>query len=213
MNFFQTFFSPNNQQESLETISSSTVVWIHGANSSSLSFAFLRSTLKFENEILINYSSMNSFYDNLETMKQDLANAGPIFFVGHSLGGLYALHLTQYTNAIGGVSISTPFGGSFTADWAKYIVPTYPLFGDVGRWSKPVLESLNIQLSIPWTQIVSTMGSVPYHGGENDGVVTLSSMRARKDVDIVELPHTHYEVVLSNDTAETILQKYNSINC
>lgn len=212
MNFFQSFFQPDNYSTIPAAVSKPTVVWIHGANSSSLSFAYLRSNLNFEKEILINYSSMTSFYDNLETMKKDLAEAGPVFFVGHSLGGLYALHLTEYTDAIGGVSISTPFKGSFTADWAKYMVPNYPLFNDVGRRSKPVLESLKIKVTIPWTQIVSTAGSVPYHGGENDGVVTLSSMRARDDVDTVELAHTHYEIVLSPDTVEIILQKYNSIH-
>jgi pimeloyl-ACP methyl ester carboxylesterase len=154
---------------------------------------------------------MNSFQDNLETMKKDLVDAGPVFLIGHSMGGLYALHLTQHTNAVGGVSISTPLRGSSTADWAKYMVPNYPLFRDVGRRSKPVLESMKIQLNIPWTQLISTTGSVPYHGRINDGVVTVDSMRARDDVEKIELAHNHYEIVCSDDTAEIISTRYQ--NC
>jgi pimeloyl-ACP methyl ester carboxylesterase len=204
MNWFKSFFRTNEQKIK------PTVVWIHGANQTHHSFSYLRSKCDFASEILINYSSTNSFDDNIETMKQDLTDAGPVFLIGHSMGGLYALHLTQYTNAVGGVSISTPFKGSFTADWAKYVVPNYQLFKDVGRRSKPVQEAANIQLTIPWTQLISTAGSVPYHGGDNDGVITLESMRARDDVEEIELAYTHYEIVCSDATAEIISARYSS---
>lgn len=184
------------------------VVWLHGANQTSLSFAYLRSKCNFKNEILINYSSMNRFYDNLDTIVSDLKNAGPIFVIGHSLGGLYGLHLTQHLNVIGGVSISTPFRGSSTADWAKYIVPQYPLFRDIGRKAPPVQEANKIELKIPWTQVVSTSGSVPYHSGPNDGVVTVASMTHRSDMKFVEFPHTHYEVVCSDAVAELVKNCY-----
>lgn len=184
------------------------VVWLHGANQSSLSFAYLRSKCDFKNEILINYSSMNRFYDNLHTIVNDLQDVGPIFVIGHSLGGLYGLHLTQYLDVVGGVSISTPFRGSSTADWAKYIVPQYPLFRDIGRKAPPVQEANKIKLTIPWTQVVSTSGSVPYHNGPNDGVVTVASMTHREDMQYVEFPHTHYEVVCSDAVADLVKNCY-----
>ena len=205
MNWLKSFFRTNEQKIK------PTVVWIHGANQTSLSFAYLRSKCNFASEILINYSSMNSFHDNLETMKQDLTDAGPVFLIGHSMGGLYALHLTQYTNAVGGVSVSTPLRGSSTADWAKYVVPNYPLFRDVGRRSKPILEGNNISLNIPWTQIVSTAGSVPYHNGPNDGVVTLASMTHRTDMQHIEVPHTHYEVMCSDLVGKIINDSYTQL--
>ena len=88
------------------------VIWLHGANQSSLSFEYLRNQTQFPKEILINYSSMNRFYDNLDTITEQCQNKGPHFIIGHSMGGLYALHLTKYLRIIGGVSISTPFRGS-----------------------------------------------------------------------------------------------------
>lgn len=195
-----------------ETSTGPTVVWIHGANQSDLSFAYLRSVCGFSKEIAVNYSSMNRFYSNLETMIGELESAGPLFMVGHSLGGLYALHLTRHVDVVAAVSISTPYRGSSAADWAKYIVPSYPLFRDVGRRSPAVVAAEDIVLDVPWTQVVSTTGSVPYLNGPNDGVVTVASMRHRSDMAHIEVPHTHYEVMCSAVVADIILQKYNQIN-
>jgi len=187
------------------------VIWLHGANQSSLSFKYLQTKTQFNKEIMINYSSMNKFYDNLDMITEQCQNRGPHFVVGHSMGGLYALHLTKYLRIVGGVSISTPFRGSSTADWAKYVVPSYPLFKDIGRKSDPIKKANEISLDIPWTQIVSTKGSVPYHNGHNDGVVTLASMSHRTDMTHIELAHTHYETMVSDRVAEIILEKYKNV--
>ena len=187
------------------------VIWIHGANQSSISFKYLQTKTQFSKEIMINYSSMNKFYNNLDMITEQCQNQGPHFVVGHSMGGLYALHLTKYLRIVGGVSISTPFRGSSTADWAKYVVPSYPLFRDIGRKSDPIREANSIELDIPWTQIVSTKGSVPYHNGLNDGVVTLASMSHRTDMTHIELAHTHYETMVSDRVAEIILEKYKNV--
>jgi pimeloyl-ACP methyl ester carboxylesterase len=188
------------------------VIWIHGANQSSMSFNFLRNQCNFNNEVLIEYSSMNRFYDNLNNIIDSVSRIGPCFVVGHSLGGLYGLHLTEHVEVVGGVSISTPFRGSSTADWAKYIVPQYPLFRDIGKKAHPVQSGHQIVLDIPWTQIVSTTGGVPYHNGPNDGVVTIASMTHREDMEFVEVPHTHYEVMCSNQVAQIIQKSVISVS-
>ena len=151
---------------------------------------------------------MNRFYDNLEMIADTCKGKGPHFVIGHSMGGLYALHLTKYVRVVGGISISTPFRGSSTADWAKYIVPSYPLFKDIGRKSDPIKEANEIKLDIPWTQIVTTAGSVPYHNGPNDGVCTIASMSHRTDMTHTEVNHTHYETMVSDRVAEIIKTCY-----
>jgi len=187
------------------------VIWIHGANQTSLSFKYLQTKTQFSNEILVNYSSMNRFEDNIEMIADKCKGKGPHFVIGHSMGGLYALHLTQYVRVLGGVSISTPFRGSSTADWAKYIVPSYPLFKDIGRRADPIRRANEIELNIPWTQIVSTTGSVPYHNGPNDGVCTLESMRHRTDMKHVDVANTHYETMVSDKVSDIIKQTYESV--
>ena len=207
LNYIRNLFNTNTEYTG-QDIEDINVIWLHGANQTSLSFEYLRTKTQFKKEILVNYSSMNRFYDNMDMITEQCQNKGPHFVIGHSLGGLYALHLTKYLRVVGGVSISTPFRGSSTADWAKYIVPSYPLFKDIGRKADPIREANEIELDIPWTQIVSTSGSVPYHNGPNDGVVTLASMTHRTDMELVEVPHTHYETMVSDQVSEIVADRY-----
>jgi pimeloyl-ACP methyl ester carboxylesterase len=207
LNYFKTLLGRNTEYTGQEQ-DNINVIWIHGANQTSLSFQYLRQQTEFTKEIFVNYSSMNRFSDNLQMITEEVQGRGPHFVIGHSLGGLYALHLTQYIRVLGGVSISTPFAGSSTADWAKYIVPNYPLFRDIGRKADPVRQAQEIKLDIPWTQIVSLDGQVPYHGGPNDGVVTIDSMKSRKDMEHIEVNHTHYETMCSDDVANILINKY-----
>lgn len=180
------------------------IVFIHGANQSSYSWNYIREKLNHSNEILIDYSSMNRFYSNLDSMVRQIGDT-PVFVVGHSLGGIYAVHLLKHCNVVGGVTISTPFRGSSAADWAKYLVPQYPLFKDVGRRSRPIVEANDIPITVPWTQVVSTSGSVPYLKEENDGVCTIGSMEHRKnEMKCVRVEHTHYEVMCSNKVVDII---------
>ena len=207
LNYIKGLFGQSHTEEK-HTTDDINVIWIHGANQTSLSFEYIRQRTNFANEILINYSSMNRFYDNLDEITEQCQNKGPHFVVGHSMGGLYALHLTKYLRIAGGVSISTPFRGSSTADWAKYVVPSYPLFKDVGRKSEVIKQANAIELTVPWTQIVTTTGSVPYHNGPNDGVCTVASMQHRPDMDHIEVEHTHYETMCSVHVADIIKHKY-----
>lgn len=211
MNYITSFFKSTTEVEKEIEKDKVKVIWIHGANQSSLSFSFLRNYCKFTNEEVLNYTSMDRFYSNLEKMIDTLKNTGPCFIIGHSLGGLYALHLTEHIPALGAVSLSTPFKGSATADWAKFVVPSYPLFRDVGRRAPAVVAGHRINITIPWTQIVSTTGGVPYHAGPNDGVCTICEMTHRKDMEIIKVPTTHYEVVCSEEVGNIILEKYEDI--
>ena len=206
-NYIKNLFGSNTEYKG-QDIKDINVIWLHGANQTSLSFKYLQTKTQFSKEIMVNYSSMDRFYDNLDMITEQCQNRGPHFVVGHSMGGLYALHLTKYLRVVGGISISTPFRGSSTADWAKYVVPSYPLFRDIGRKSDPIKKAHEIELDIPWTQIVSTTGSVPYHNGPNDGVVTLASMTHRTDTELVEVAHTHYETMCSDQVAEIVAERY-----
>ena len=212
LNLIKKWLTPLNQENDKTISEDLSVIWIHGANQSGLSFQYLRSLTRFKKELVVEYDTSNKFFNNLEMLSNQINQVrGPYFIIGHSLGGLYALHLTKHVDIAGAVSISTPFAGSWTADWAKFFVPTYQLFREVGRRSIPIKESQGINLKIDWTQIVSTKGNVPYHGGQNDGVCTIKSMKSRTDMELIEVPHTHFEVLCSDLVAEIILDRYQKI--
>ena len=209
INKWLTSLKPENDESSSYDL---TVIWVHGANQSGLSFQYLRSLTRFKNELVVEYDTSHKFKKNLEKLAAEIIQLrGPYFIIGHSMGGLYALHLTKHVDVAGVVSISTPFAGSWTADWARFFVPAYQLFRDVGRRSIPIKEAQDIKIKANWTQIVSTKGNVPYHGGQNDGVCTIKSMKSRKEMELIEVPHTHFEVLCSDLVVKIILDRYEKI--
>ena len=212
LSLIKKWLSPSKNESDGTCSNSMSVIWIHGANQSGLSFQYLRSLTRFKNELVVEYDTSHRFKDNLKMLASEITQVkGPYFIIGHSLGGLYALHLTKHLEIAAGVTISTPFAGSWTADWARFFVPTYQLFRDVGRRSIPIKDSQNIKLRVGWTQIVSTKGDVPYHGGQNDGVCTIKSMKSRKDMELIEVPHTHFEVLCSDLVVKIILDRYKKV--
>lgn len=183
------------------------LVYIHGASATSESFNYIRQQIKGK-ELLINYDSRNGFEANLENMKNLLSAQKNMFFICHSLGGIYALHLAAAfeNQVLGAVTLSTPYGGAEVADVAKYFLPYSRLLKDIGPTSWAMKLSRSIRINKPWTNIVTIQGSAPWIPAPNDGVVTISSQRKREDImNLVELECNHYEVVLNN-TAVAIIK-------
>ena len=188
------------------------IVYIHGASATAESFTHIRQFVRdtFEEEdIALEYNSADGFEHNLKHMKGQLDDADRLFFISHSLGGIYSLHLANYykDTTIGGISLSTPYGGSRQADFAKYFLPFNKLMKDIGPMSRPMAEARRLPAPPNWTQIVTVKGASPWIHEPNDGVVTIESMQYRQDFEIIELPLNHYEVVISNQVVDLILAR------
>jgi len=185
------------------------LVYIHGASATSESFNYIRS--KLGDGIAVNYDSRNGFENNLTMLKEQLAPYQEIFFVAHSLGGIYALHLANAipTQVLGAVTLSTPYGGAEVADFAKFFLPFSRLMRDIGPSSWVMRQSNKIKIQHPWCNVVTVKGQSPFMAEANDGVVTIASMRHHADMELVEVDYNHYEVVLSNEIVEIIQERTN----
>jgi len=181
-----------------------TLVYIHGASATSESFNYIRS--KIGDGIAINYDSRNGFENNLAAIKDQLGKTKDIFFIAHSLGGIYALHLANAipNQVLGAVTLSTPYGGAEVADFAKYFLPFSRLMRDIGPSSWAMKQADKIKIQHPWTNVVTVKGQSPFMVEPNDGVVTISSMRHHADMELVEVDYNHYEVVLSDKIVDII---------
>ena len=82
--------------------------------------------------------------------------------------------------------------------------PGYKLFNDITPKSEFIRTTKDIDVKIPWTQVVTTTGEVPWMEQPNDGVVTKKSMTARPDIDYIEIPNNHYEIVQCTRAVEVI---------
>jgi len=186
------------------------IVYIHGANASSISFNYIRSKIK-QSDILIEYDCHCSFDDNYNDMLARLSKTrSQLFFVAHSLGGVYALHLAAALGkrVAGAVTLSTPYGGSQEAEKARMFVPGNQLLRDIGNNSKPIRRLGDLPIHANWINIVTTAGASPFIHGDNDGVVSVASQTAlERHMQFVRVAVNHYEVVLSLDTVKLIKQK------
>jgi pimeloyl-ACP methyl ester carboxylesterase len=190
-------------------------VYIHGATASERSFAFIQKSTRTKNPIYLNYEKEGHATDNLAAMVEVLSSdKGPFFIVAHSLGGVYATYLQQEISSIKGVvSLATPFNGSEIATWGAMLNPRYQLFKDIATHSDFIRNSRKINIQCPWLQVVTTTGNVPWILGDNDGIVTRSSMMCRDDVEYTEINRNHYEIVLSDRVIDIISDNYKKINC
>lgn len=215
-NWFSWFSKPKVEveveEEQVETIIKPHYVFIHGANQSRVCWNYIVRELELEKDqyTCIEYSSLEHFFDNLEEM-QILADDLPkgCCVIGHSLGGIYAVHLyrTHPKKFSQGISISTPFGGSSAAEYLRYISPQTKLFKEIGRKSLPITQAQETEINIPWTQLVTVRGNSPWLRSRNDGIVTERSMTIRDDIEHVEVFANHYEVLVYDPVVDIIKEK------
>ena len=188
------------------------LVYIHGASATSESFNYIRS--KLGDGIAVNYDSRNGFENNLEAIKEQIGKTKDVFFIAHSLGGIYALHLANAIpkQVLGAVTLSTPYGGAEVADVAKYFLPFSRLMRDIGPSSWVMKQANKIKIQHPWTNVVTVRGQSPFMTEANDGVVTISSMKHHADMELVEVDYNHYEVVLSDQIVDIIKERIKKFN-
>jgi len=182
------------------------IIYIHGASATVESFNHIRGNIPSK-DMCLQYDSKNGFADNLEQMALQIRLIDKIFFVAHSLGGIYALHLANmFPEKIqGAVTLSTPYGGSKTAAYAKYFLPFNRLMQDIGPYSVPMYTINSIEIRWPWCNVITTKGNSPFMMEPNDGVVSVASMRHLENkMETVDLAFNHYEVVLSSQAINFI---------
>jgi len=187
------------------------LVYIHGASATSDSFNYIRG--KVGKGIDINYDSRKGFENNLADMKDLLHNVNDIFFVAHSLGGIYSLHLANAIpkQVLGAVTLSTPYGGAEVADVLTFFMPFSRLMRDIGPSSWAMKQADRIKIQHPWTNVITMKGQSPFIPEDNDGVVTISSMKHHIDMELIEVNFNHYEVVLSDEVIKIIKSKIDQV--
>ena len=184
------------------------LVYIHGASATSESFNYIRSKMGGR-DMTVDYDSRNGFENNLEAIKEQIGKTKDVFFIAHSLGGIYSLHLANAIpkQVLGAVTLSTPYGGAEVADFAKFFLPFSRLMRDIGPSSWVMRQADRIKIQHPWTNVVTVKGQSPFMAEANDGVVTIASMKHHDDMELVEVDYNHYEVVLSDKIVDIIRER------
>lgn len=185
-----------------------TLIYIHGANATGHSWNYLRSKIRATNEYILEYSSSTKFESNFQNMIKSTENLDRTYIIGHSLGGIYAYYLASKMQGrcLGGMSISTPFGGVKSAYLLGFMFPFFALFQDIKPTSKVISHVANIKNIKNWTQVITHKDFSPLLKNNNDGVVTVASQH-KINCDKITMNFSHNEILQSSALAGLIINK------
>lgn len=184
-----------------------TVWYVHGANSSPVSFNYITSKLPKHTSRPFSYGPEESLDDISQRLVEAIQSSkGKVSLIGHSLGGivafLAAFGIKDKVDKI--VTMSTPFGGVKYANTLKMFFPKYLLLKQLHTGSDHIHHVLKHDVIVPTLTLISTSGHVPLIAEPNDGVVEISSQAALRNATAQEIELNHFEILLSPDTVKHI---------
>jgi pimeloyl-ACP methyl ester carboxylesterase len=184
------------------------ILAIHGAWSSSASFNYLK--LKMKNKVwqYIDYDHTVDDWDNILKKTVDVS-VEPYVAIGHSLGGMIALHMSRDINCKGIVTMASPLGG-LDLNLIQLYLSRSTLISSIVKNSKQVEEIQNLSFDhLPVLHLIANKGYNPFIYEANDGVLPLKVQTAWSCGTMVEISANHYEILQSEATAEAITQFIN----
>lgn len=181
------------------------IVYVHGANATPKSFSYLEGTLPAHTKSYITYDASDSLAVTIRDAAAQIDQ--PCHIIGHSLGGVIALAISQLhgpSTVRTVTTISAPFGGSETAERMSIFMPFNPFLKNI-KSSNTLLKNIaKVGPTVPTMTIITTGGRSPLEPKDNDGVVTVESQLALARAYQVHVPYTHFEVLMDQGVADMI---------
>lgn len=205
------------------------IIFIHGALSSSNSWAYHRlvldSVIKNRRVELFNYdierSTSQEVSDALTDSILNLLKTKKykrVFLIGHSFGGVLAIDavnklLLDYKHRNNNVkfkvlTLSSPLGGSGAASFLRILKPFSQFLKNIGSFDSFMTSFKNRKLLCPVHSIVSIANlASDYPIKQSDGVVTVESQIHFKNDPLCTITYVdsnHFEVLLSEKVSKEI---------
>mgnify|MGYP003344735501 CR=1 FL=1 len=179
------------------------ILGIHGAWSSSISFNYLKSKTKAKNWSLIDYDHRVDDWNSI--MAKTIGHMRePYIAIGHSLGGMVALHMSQDTLCKGIITLASPLAG-LDLNLIQTYLSRSTLIGCIASTSKQIKEIHALNYGhVPVLHLIATKGYNPFIYENSDGVLPVKVQTGWSCGDMVEIAANHYEILQSNDTLAAI---------
>ena len=182
-----------------------TILYIHGAFSSSNAFNRIREKLPEHEAIFVEYTVEQNLRQVIDDcVKRLKVNGQHVSIVAHSLGGVLGSIIAQKSDMVDQVvTMSTPFGGNKAADILKWFNP-HPMFETISA-SSPLMRQLHSEpAGAPTLSIITTSGHNPMMKEENDGVVSIDSQTAWWCPEYVQVPYSHIDILMADEPISII---------
>lgn len=178
------------------------IYYIHGANSCPATFNYFKLKLPKHEFIDVSYNCHTSIMNTLDQIAKNIGDK-EIDIIGHSLGGVIGIALSNRVNVRKLVSISSPFGGSVLASYLRWIFPS-SLLNDIRPNSPLIREVLSTKINFPVLSFITTNGGSTLVKEPNDGVVSVASQKALKNTTQIEISTNHFVGLLLPEVADEI---------
>lgn len=175
------------------------ILAIHGAWSSSISFNFLKSKIKPKVWETIDYDHRKHSYEDILNMSTGVINE-PYVAIGHSLGGLIALHQSQNPFCKGIITLASPLAG-LDLNLIQLYLSRSSLIGKIASSSREIRDIHHLNYDhVPVLHLIANKGYNPFIYEDNDGVLPIKVQTGWTCGEVVEVLANHYEILQSDKT-------------
>lgn len=180
------------------------ILAIHGAWSSSTSFNYLKSKLKPKTWETIDYDHRKHSYEDILDMSTGLVKE-PFVAIGHSLGGLIALHQSQDVLCKGIITLASPLAG-LDLNLIQLYLSRSSLISKIASGSREIRDIHQLVYDhVPVLHLIANKGYNPFIYQDNDGVLPIKVQTGWSCGEVVEVPANHYEILQSDKTLYEVM--------
>jgi pimeloyl-ACP methyl ester carboxylesterase len=178
------------------------ILGIHGAWSSSTSFNYLKLKTKAKDWHCVDYDHRENVYEDILAMSIGVMRE-PYVAIGHSLGGMIALHMSQDTLCKGIITLASPLAG-LDLNLIQMYMSRASLISKIASCSRQVREIHELNYQLPVLHLIANKGYNPFIYENNDGVLPLKVQTGWTCGDVAEISANHYEILQSDATAAAV---------
>ena len=177
------------------------IIAIHGAWSSSVSFNHLRSQIKGTWQALDYDHASDSIWDIIQRSNEMITK--PSVVIGHSLGGIAALHTHDNPWVQGMITLASPLSG-LDLNLLQIYLSRSKLITQIANDTQLIRDMKRRQYSKPVMHLVANRGFNPFIYEDSDGVLPRKIQTGWHCGEVVSIETNHYEILQHPDTVRSI---------
>lgn len=201
-------------------------VYLHGANSTGISFNYIMQNLPEHRKIVIEYSCDSSLKKICESVEDAVIASvdinKPFTIIGHSLGGIIGayvfarLHKNEQIKPVIEqcklVTLASPFGGSKAATFIRWFFPGDILYRDIAHNGHGVMSAIRKSVLLRNLGAQGRILPMVAHSEHpifnklepGDSVVTVRSQKSMPEWKYEAFQYNHFEILQAPDVADRI---------